>query len=111
MRGRYRIIAAVVLAVLAGASLWAALGRPATGCTPKPDDPEQYLARICEYIRANHIDVSPGDPDGYTIKAIDERVEDGRPVVWVFLNCCYMGDIAVIDKQTGAVIRFQIGPQ
>jgi hypothetical protein len=82
--------------------------RPAS-CGPRADDPQGYLLRICEYVKANNIDVSPGDPGGYQIKRVEQRTEDGRQVVWVFLNCCYLGDIAVIDKQSGQVISFRVG--
>lgn len=111
MNRRRLIIAGAALVVLAGAGLWAWFAPPSTACTPRPDDPDQYLVRICQYLRANTIDVSPGDPNGYTIRAVEQRVEGGRLVLWVFLSCCSMGDIAVIDRQTGEVIRFQASPQ
>jgi hypothetical protein len=110
MRRRY-LLAVLAIVLLAGAGLWAWLAPPSTECTPKPDDPDQHLVRICRYLRANEIDVSPGSPNGYRIRAIEDRVEDGHPVLWVFLSCCYMGDVAVIDKATGEVIRFQASPQ
>jgi hypothetical protein len=96
-----------VLLLLAGAGAYVAL-RPAP-CGPRADDPQQYLLRICEHVRANAIDVSPADPARYGIKRLEERAEDGRQVVWVFLNCCYLGDIAVIDKASGQVLSFRVG--
>jgi hypothetical protein len=80
-------------------------------CEPRQDDPEGYLFKICLYIQEKQIDVSPADPTNYHIKRIEEHTESGREVLWVFLNCCYLGDIAVIDKATGEVIRFQVGAQ
>jgi hypothetical protein len=103
------LVAACVVVIGAGAVLlWPA--RP-TRCEPRPDDPTGYLLPICEYILANAIDVSPADPNRYAIKRLEERVEDGRPVVWVFLDCCYLGDIAIIDKQSGTVQSFRPGPK
>jgi hypothetical protein len=50
-------------------------------------------------------DVSPADPNRYRIT----RLEDGREVVRVFLDCCYLGDVAIIEKQSGAVLMFRPG--
>lgn len=82
-----------------------------SACEPRQDDPEGYLFRICTYIQEKQINVSPADPTRYRIKRIEEREENGRPVVWVFLNCCYLGDIAIIDKASGEVIQFRVGDQ
>jgi hypothetical protein len=80
-------------------------------CEPRQDDPEGHLFKICAYIITNQIDVSPADPTAYQIKRIEPRAENGREVLWVFLNCCYLGDIAIIDKETGQVIKFHVGAQ
>jgi hypothetical protein len=32
-----------------------------------------------------------------------------RVAVWVCLDCCYLGDIAIVDKQSGAVRSFRPG--
>jgi hypothetical protein len=83
---------------------------PATGaCPPRSDDPTGYLTAICRYIQDNQVNVAPADPYRYQIKQIEERTENGQKVVWVFLNCCGMGDIAVIDKASGQVISFRVG--
>jgi hypothetical protein len=85
---------------------------PATGsCPPRPDDPTGYLTTICNYIQANQVNVAPADPYQYQIKQIEERTENGEPVIWVFLNCCGMGDIAVIDKASGQVVSFRAGAE
>jgi hypothetical protein len=85
---------------------------PATGsCPPRPDDPTGYLTTICNYIQANQVNVAPADPYRYQIKQIEERTENGQPVVWVFLNCCSMGDNAVLDKATGQVVSFRVGAE
>ena len=102
------ILGGVALTLLA-LYFWLFSG-PST-CEPRQDDPEGYLFKICLYIQEKQIDVSPADPTGYHIKRIEEVEENGRPVLWVFLDCCYLGDIAVIDKATGEVIGFQVGDQ
>ena len=86
------------------------VNRPAAeACPPRADDPTGYLTTICRHIQEQQINVSPADPAQYQIKSIEERTENGRKVVWVFLNCCYLGDIAIIDKETGEVIQFRVG--
>ena len=47
----------------------------------------------------------------YRIKRVEDRDDNGRRVVWVFLNCCGLGDIGVIDKVSGEVIQFRQGAQ
>lgn len=76
-------------------------------CPTQQADADGYLQKICTYLVTNGIDVTPGDPGRYAIRNIEERTQDGKPVLWVFLNCCHMGDIAIIDKATGAVIGFR----
>ena len=80
-----------------------------TDCPPRPDDGYGYLEAICHYVIDHHINIEPGKPTTYTIKRIEERTQDNRAVVWVFLNCCGMGDIAIIDPATGEVIDFRVG--
>lgn len=78
-------------------------------CPPRPDDSTGYLVTICRYIQNKGLNVDPANPAEYQIKQVEERTENGRAVVWVFLNCCYLGDIAVIDKDSGQVIDFRVG--
>jgi len=102
------IIGLVGLTLIVGVVIW--LSRPAPRlCQPRTDDPQGYLFKICTYLQTNKIDVSPADPTAYQIKRIEERTEGDQAVVWVFLNCCYLGDIAVIDKASGEVIDFRVG--
>ncbi len=79
-------------------------------CPPRQNDTTGYLTTICMYIYAKQIDVSPARPAEYEIKRIEEQLWNGRPAVWVFLNCCYLGDIAIMDKDSGAVLDFRPGP-
>jgi hypothetical protein len=85
--------------------------QPTITCSPQPDDRDGYLLKLCTYIQARHIDTRPADPTQYHIKRIEDREDNGRPVVWIFLNCCGLGDIAVIDKTSGEVIDFRHGAQ
>lgn len=86
--------------------------RPITAdCPPRPDDAAGYLETICQYVIAKHLNIAPAEPTTYTIKRIEERTQNNRNVVWVFLNCCGLGDIAVIDLVTGEIIEFRIGAQ
>lgn len=83
--------------------------RPSEPCPPRPDDTTGYLKKICLHVVNNQIKVDPANPAEYKIKRLEDRTENGRAVVWVFLNCCGLGDIAVFDKHTGELIKFQVG--
>ena len=103
-------VSSVILVLIAGVLIFTRTSAPAE-CQPRDDDPQGYLFKICTHLQANEIDVTPGDPTRYRIKHMEERTENNRTVVWVFLDCCYMGDIAIIDKASGEVIDFRVGPQ
>lgn len=112
-RRLYAVVAACVWLVCA-CSLPVALPgaqRPVTAaeCPPADADPDGYLRTICLYLVEEGTDVAPARPNGYTIKRLEDVQSEGRTVVWVFLNCCYLGDIAVIDSATGQVIEFRVG--
>ena len=85
--------------------------KPTITCRPQADDRDGYLLKLCTYIQARHIDVQPADPTQYRIKRVENRDDNGRRVVWVFLNCCGLGDIGVIDQTSGEVIEFRQGAQ
>ena len=78
-------------------------------CPLRENDPHGYLTLICRYVHENDIDVKPADPARYEIKETAESMENGRPLVTIFLNCCGMGDMAVIDSDTGEVLSFRAG--
>jgi len=80
-----------------------------TDCPPRPDDANGYLETICHYVIDHKLNIDPAKPTTYAIKRTEERTQNNRGVVWVFLNCCGMGDIAVIDIATGEVIEFRAG--
>jgi hypothetical protein len=83
----------------------------AASCPPPTADPNGYRAAICQYIRDNDIDVSPANPARYEIIRTELSERDGRSVVLVFLNCCYLGDVAILDAETSEVIDFRLGAQ
>ena len=78
-------------------------------CAPRDDDPTGYLVKICQYLVATDTVYVEIDPNEYNIEQIESHIEDGREVLWVHLDCCYMGDIAFIDAETGEVIGFSPG--
>ena len=82
-----------------------------TQCNIQHPDADGYLKAICEHLVDQKRDVSPGKADGYEIRSVVPSVEAGREVVRVYLNCCYTGDLAVIDLKTKKVIQFSLGPK
>lgn len=97
----------LLIVVLLTAALTAC--RPADPCPTRTDDSTGYLQKICLHVVNNNIKTEPANPAEYRIKRLEDRTENGRAVVWVFLNCCGMGDIAIFDKNTGELIKFQVG--
>ena len=78
-------------------------------CQQVVDDKNGYLKKICQHIVKNKINISPGKAHQYQIKNVINITENGKNYVEVQLSCCYMGDRAVIDPETGKVIRFSLG--
>jgi hypothetical protein len=82
---------------------------PATtdcAAVPKnPKDPGGYLEKICRYLVKTKLNVAPGVPNAYRI----DRIDASGDTIRVYLNCCYMGDVATIDKKTGEVTGFEPG--
>ncbi|MFN8454120.1 MAG: hypothetical protein U0401_05505 [Anaerolineae bacterium] len=102
------LLGLVGLALAIGLAMWLLAPAPHP-CRPREDDPQGYLFKICSYIQEKKIDVSPANPHEYRIKQIEERTQGKKEVIWVYLSCCYLGDMAIIDKATGEVIDFQLG--
>lgn len=76
-------------------------------CPAADADPDGYLRAICLYLVAEGRDVSPARPNSYGIKEIVPHPDEGT--IWVFLTCCYLGDVAILDAATGEVIEFHAG--
>ena len=102
-----RQILAVILLVTA--TLLPTHGIAADSCPTREADQNGYLNKICHYLLENKINVAPGSPERYKIKEIVEIERGGRKIVEVRLDCCHMGDIALIDKTSGEVISFHLG--
>ncbi len=94
----------------AGGASAGTAGAPSVECRPRDDDPTGYLVLICQYLLA-HADTihTAADPDSYNIVNIEPRTEGGRDVLYVWLDCCFMGDYAIIDVETGEVVAFSPG--
>jgi hypothetical protein len=85
-------------------------------CIIENPDPYGYLLKICNYIKENGIDVSPADPTKYKVQKVEnvkyyKNGKDSEPIdaVFVKLDCCYIGDVAYFDKETGEIIKFKAG--
>lgn len=72
-------------------------------------DTNGYLEKICKYIIKNKLS-GASDPTKYNILHTQEQEYKGKEVIAVFLDCCHIGDVAYIDKETKDVIKFHLGP-
>ena len=100
----------ILVLLLVGVMGCQGLGSAHRECVPRQDDPHGYLQAVCQYIQAKGLDVSPADPTAYHLKRLEERTgANGRVELWLFLDCCYLGDIAILDPATGAVLEFRAG--
>ena len=91
-----------------------------TDCEIEEPDPDGYLLKICHYLKEHQDTIlfAPmADPTKFKIKSVEEseytmRVGDEEIVKEAFkvrLDCCYMGDIATIDKVTKEVVAYSPG--
>ncbi|MBI5879082.1 MAG: hypothetical protein HZB53_15655 [Chloroflexi bacterium] len=78
-------------------------------CVARADDPGGYLLKICNYVVDNKLDISPGTPETLAIREIGKATYQGGEVIVIYLACCYMGDRAFIDPQSGAVVGYSLG--
>jgi hypothetical protein len=76
-------------------------------CSPRPNDLEGYVVKICEYLNENQIWV--GRNAALTVSQIIEQEVDGREIIIVLFSCCGTGDSASIDKETGEVLGYSLG--
>ena len=83
-------------------------GEPPHPCEPRDNDPNGYMIRICEYL--NEAQLNLGTP-WKTINMLSNQEEEreGRRVIVVRMDCCGMGDRAIIDKETGEVLDYSLG--
>ena len=86
-------------------------------CVIENPDPDGYLLKICKYLKEHEdtIFIHPANPTKYQIINIGEGVYSGtgfsKDVLVISLDCCYMGDLAYVDKYTKEVIGFSPGDQ
>jgi hypothetical protein len=76
-------------------------------CSPRDNDPEGYVVKICEYLNEKQIWV--GRNANLEVAEIVEGEMDGRKVIIIRFSCCGTGDSAAIDKETGEVIGYNMG--
>jgi hypothetical protein len=110
LKNNGRIFLILLLLILLGIFTFYRMRQTAATPCPSPTaDPDGYLANICQYVRDNNLDVSPGNPARYQIVRTEMSERNGRSVILIFLNCCYLGDVAIVDAATGEVIDLQLG--
>ena len=78
-------------------------------CSRKETDPDDYLFKICNYVKAQ--DRYSNLPCKYTIKSISHDTLQGTAVRKVELTCCYLGDVAYFDEETDEIIKIYYGAQ
>jgi hypothetical protein len=76
-------------------------------CSPRADDPEGYLVKVCKYLNENQIWV--GKFHTFEIDQVTATEEDGRDILTIRFSCCGTGDHAGIDMETGEVIYYSMG--
>ena len=85
-------------------------------CEDRPDDNNGYLEPICEYLVDNYPSYRI-DPNELQIRRIESGSEEPYPVQgyntdaydYVYLSCCYTGDLAIMSVETKTVLRFIVG--
>jgi hypothetical protein len=85
-------------------------------CEPRPDDSTGYLEPICNYL-VDTFGTYDVDPNTLDIERVESGADYGSAqdpyntaqYDYVFLDCCYTGDGAVIDTNTLEVVEFWIG--
>lgn len=77
-------------------------------CEPKNDDSNGYLYKVCLYLKERGEKYSDV-PCNYEIRSIEADTLNGKKVVRVDLNCCYLGDRAFFDPATKELIDFSYG--
>jgi hypothetical protein len=83
--------------------------RMKSDCEVKENDPDQYLYKICKHLQA--MGMYPADQPDYEIEYVSEGTFQNRSVYIIALSCCYTGDTAYIDKESGEVIRIRPGAE
>lgn len=66
----------------------------------------EMLYKICNYIVDNKLISKPANPCDFKVREIISDTLNGKAINRVILTCCYMGDQALIDKNTNEVIGY-----
>jgi hypothetical protein len=77
-------------------------------CEPKQGDVNEYLFKICNYLKGRESKYSDV-PCSYRVRKIETDTLNGSEVVRVDLNCCYLGDVAYFDPKTKELLEFRNG--
>ena len=69
-----------------------------------------YLIKIRAYLaKLDPESYAPADPAKYQITSAEKTIHNDAPVIAVYLDCCYLGDIAFLDATTEEVVDFKAG--
>ena len=89
---------------------------PTFECVDRPEDMTGYLQPICRYLADTygHYDV---DPNTLTIRYVmpGDQFSSAQPPTntaeydYVFLSCCYTGDVSIVRRATHEVVDFWFG--
>ena len=66
----------------------------------------EMLYKICKYVVENKLISKPANPCDFKIRETVNDTLEGKPISRVTLTCCYMGDQALVDKNTNEVIGY-----
>ena len=76
-------------------------------CSRKETDANDYLFKICNYVKGQ--DRYWNLACKYSVKSISKDTLQDRAVTKVELTCCYLGDVAYFDEETGEIIKIYYG--
>jgi hypothetical protein len=71
----------------------------------------EVLYKICKYITDNKLNSEPANPCEFKVRRIEDDTLNGKSIYRVTLNCSYMGDVILIDKQTNEVFSYLPSPK
>jgi hypothetical protein len=66
----------------------------------------ETLYEICRYVVDNKQLAKPANPCEWTIRESKDDNLNRKRITRVTLTCCYMGDQAIINKETNKVLEY-----
>lgn len=75
----------------------------------KEDQNQRYLSKIRRYVVEHNLKISLADPAKYDVLRTEAGEYRGKTIIIVYLNCCFTGDKAYLDRETEEVVGFQLG--